>query len=48
MTILELTPDALEYEYHGCGKAWAAVVDGKVVALRYMGSHPFDSSAMPN
>lgn len=27
-------------DYHGCGKAWAAIVDGEVVALRYMGDHP--------
>jgi hypothetical protein len=25
--------------YRGCGKAWAAIVDGRVVALRYMGNH---------
>ena len=33
MTVLPITQDA---GYKGCGKAWAAIVEGRVVALRYM------------
>jgi hypothetical protein len=34
--LYDLTPDCLQRDYHGCGKAWAAVKDGLVIALRYM------------
>ena len=33
MTVLPINQDA---GYKGCGKAWAAIIDGRVVALRYM------------
>lgn len=29
-------------DYRGAGKAWAAVADGRVVALRYMDAAPLD------
>jgi len=45
MTILDLTSEVLDKDYHGCGKVWAAVRDGKVVALRYMEDHPGDYRA---
>ena len=40
MTHYTITKECLATEYHGAGKAWAAVRDGQVVALRYMGDHP--------
>jgi hypothetical protein len=39
-TTLKLSAQCLERDYHGAGKAWAAIRDGEVVALRYMGDHP--------
>ena len=33
MKVLPINQDA---GYRGCGKAWAAIVDRRVVALRYM------------
>lgn len=36
---LELTKKARKEDYRGCGKVWAAVRGGKVVALRYAGDH---------
>ena len=36
MNILKISKQVLMNEYRGCGRAWAAVVDGCVVALRYM------------
>lgn len=42
ISVFQLTSDCLTNDYHGCGKAWAAVKDGAVVALRYMsqGTYP--------
>jgi hypothetical protein len=37
MNVLDLTAECLDRDYHGCGKAWAAVKEDQVVALRYMG-----------
>lgn len=31
--------------YRGCGRAWAAIAGGKVVALRYMGAMPLPTLA---
>ena len=50
MHVYCLTAECLEKDYHGCGKAWAAVKNGVVVALRYMGEdHTGDwpQSAVP-
>lgn len=42
ISVFQLTSDCLTNDYRGCGKAWAAVKDGKVVAIRYMsqGTYP--------
>ena len=40
MTLYQVPKDLKDY--HGCGKAWAAIKDGQVVALRYMGDCPRD------
>lgn len=34
MQVYDLQP--VSDQYQGCGKAWAAIVDGRVVAIRYM------------
>ena len=35
-------------DYHGCGKAWAAITqDGEVAAIRYMGDFAHDTSDLP-
>ena len=47
MDVFQLRSDCLEKEYHGCGKAWAAIKDGQVVALRYMGDYPLDWRDQP-
>lgn len=36
MIVYDIPTDVAERDYHGCGKAWAAIRDGKVVAIRYM------------
>lgn len=38
----EITSECLTNDYHGYGKAWAAIKDGKVIALTYMsqGTYP--------
>jgi hypothetical protein len=36
---LPISPACLDRDYDGCGRAWAAVQDGQVIALRYMGHH---------
>ena len=48
MKVYDLTPKCLERDYHGCGKAWAAIDDkDRVVALRYMDSHWIDFKDLP-
>lgn len=47
MLVIDLTAECLDREYHGCGKAWAAVKNGKIVALRYMGEFAADRSGLP-
>lgn len=42
---IESTP--AENDYYGCGKAWAAIKDNKIIALRYMGQFAFDPSKAP-
>jgi hypothetical protein len=37
MHVYDLTSECLDREYHGCGKAWVAIKDGRVIAIRYMG-----------
>lgn len=36
ITAYDIPPNVLDSDYRGCGKAWAAIADGRVVALRYM------------
>lgn len=43
---LTIYANALKADYRGCGKAWTAVVNGEVVAIRYM-DPPLDRSALP-
>ena len=38
MTIYKIPTDLSDY--HGAGKAWAAIAGDHVLALRYMGEHP--------
>lgn len=46
MTIYQIPSDLRDY--HGCGKAWAAVSpSGEILAIRYMGDHFLDWPAMP-
>lgn len=33
--------------YEGCGKAWAVIKDGEVIALRYMGRAPLITAFHP-
>ena len=40
MRVYQITHECLIRDYHGAGRAWAAVADGVVVALRYMGDSP--------
>lgn len=35
MKTLEITPAAMN-DYRGSGKAWGAIKDGKIIAIRYM------------
>jgi|TARA_R110000823_G_C15526484_1_gene456262 hypothetical protein len=44
MIVFKLQNTNAEKDYHGCGKAWAAIKNDKVVALRYMGQFAFDPS----
>lgn len=37
ISTIPITPECLERQYHGCGKAWAAVQNGKIIAMRYIG-----------
>ena len=37
---MQLTQECLDRDYRGAGKAWAAVQNGQVVALRYMDHRP--------
>jgi len=43
----DIPPGILARDYHGAGKAWAAVRDGKVIALRYMGEHRPEIGTLP-
>lgn len=45
--VLEIPKDVLDRDYHGCGKAWAAVKNGKIAAIRYMGDHTPDFNGLP-
>ena len=44
-TVLDVPEELLdityrgEFGYRGCGKAWAAILDGKVIGLKYMDRH---------
>ena len=38
--VLTISQACLNSQYRGCGKAWAAIKNGEVVALRYMGNIP--------
>jgi hypothetical protein len=46
-TVYLISKGVLDRDYRGCGKAWAAVKDGEIVALRYMGADrtPYDVPA---
>lgn len=44
MIVFKLQNTNAEKDYHGSGKAWAAIKDDKVVALRYMGRFALDPS----
>jgi hypothetical protein len=43
MIVFPLSKDCLDNQYHGCGKAWAAMREGQVVALAY-----FEPVVAPN
>ncbi len=47
MTHYTITPACIEADYHGAGRAWAAVEGDRVVALRYMRDRPIDDSELP-
>jgi hypothetical protein len=47
MTLFEISEDCKATQYHGCGKAWAAIKDDKVVAIRYMDRCQVDRSELP-
>ena len=34
--------------YKGCGKAWVAVKDGEIVAIRYMNACPIEYREVPD
>jgi hypothetical protein len=40
----DLPEEVSKRDYHGCGKAWAAIRDGEVVAVRYMSPTVFDEN----
>jgi len=42
MNVFAIKDTEAEKDYHGCGKAWAAINDGKIVSLRYMGDFAFN------
>ena len=44
MIVFKLQNTNAEKDYHGSGKAWAAIKNDKVVALRYMGRFALDPS----
>ena len=45
--VYKLSGTPAESQYHGCGKAWAAVNNGQILAIRYMGDFDFDRSQLP-
>jgi hypothetical protein len=47
MRVYKLSQEVLDRDYHGCGKAWAAIKDGEVRALRYMDSHWIGHDQLP-
>lgn len=47
LATLKIEQTCMDRDYHGCGRAWAAVVGGQVVAIRYMGDHVADDTALP-
>lgn len=38
-TVTDMRDQPAVGDYHGCGRAWVAVAEGKIVAIRYMGDH---------
>jgi hypothetical protein len=45
---MQISQEALDRDYHGCGKAWVAVKDGQVVAIRYMNGNTAQWEMMPD
>ena len=39
MRIFDMQRQPAQNEYSGCGRAWVALDQGKVVGIRYMGDH---------
>jgi len=35
MKVYQIPKDVLDSEYHGCGRGWASIKHGAVVAIRY-------------
>jgi hypothetical protein len=44
----KLSETVLNRDYHGCGKAWAAIKNGEVIAIRYMGDDLYIRSGCEN
>jgi len=47
MKIFNIKDTPAEQQYRGCGKAWAAIADGQVVAIRYMGDFQAERDRLP-
>ena len=47
VTTYDIPADVLRRDYHGAGKAWAAVRDQQIVGLRYLGDYRLDFLALP-
>lgn len=47
MSVIAIKGSQAESDYKGCGKVWAAIKDGKIVALRYMSDFAFNRRNLP-
>lgn len=47
MSVYQIQNTPAETQYHGCGKAWAAIKDGQPVAIKYMGDFQFNPEFLP-
>jgi hypothetical protein len=48
MNVLPIKDSPAENQYSGCGKAWVAVKNNEVQAIRYMGKFSFNSDDLPS